>query len=121
MMRESANPVVRPIAAAILIAAAGAAIIVPRANAAEIQLERRAVSYADLDLSRPDGVRSLNARVNAAVRAVCKVGYRWSVEEAVQQRACLARARAGASPQVQRAIAMAQAREAERMLASAGE
>ena len=116
-MLKIADDNLRPIAAAILIAAIGAAALSPSAEAAEIQVEQRTVSYADLDLTRPEGVRTLNGRVKQAMRDLCKVGYRWSLEEAVAQRTCLAGARASAAPQIQRAVAVQRAR----MLASAGE
>ena len=116
-MLKIADGSLRPIAAAILIAAIGTGVITPSADAAEIRLDRRVVSYADLDLTRPEGVRSLNRRVKWAMRDLCKVGYRWSLEEAVAQRTCLAGARASAAPQVERAVAASRAR----LLASAGE
>src|SRR5687767_9876442 len=103
-MLKIADDRIRPVAAAILIAALGAAITAPPANAADIQVEQRTVSYADLDLTRREGVQSLKWRVNAAIYALCRTGYRWSLEEAIQQRTCLARARAEAAAQVERAI-----------------
>jgi UrcA family protein len=108
-MLEIANNL-RPIAAAIVIAAVGTAMLSPAAEAAEARTEARAVGYADLDLTRADGVRTLNRRVNAAMRGLCKVGYRWSITEAVAQRECLAGARAGAAPQVERAVAASRGR-----------
>ena len=92
--------------------AAGAAAMVPAIVRAqppivvEAEFPTAAVSYADLDLSRPAGVARLNGRIRRAAEELC-------VDEAVRNlartavaRACLTAALASTEGQVERAIAL---------------
>lgn len=67
-----------------------------------------AVSYADLDLSTQAGIRSLNNRVEGAVKRLCAghltIG---GPAAALAHRGCLSFARSSARPQVSQIVARA--------------
>ncbi|WP_379923321.1 UrcA family protein [Erythrobacter sp. R86502] len=70
-----------------------------------------AVSYSDLDLTRPDGRVVLEQRLNRAARQACKSGASLrNLAALVSDRACIAKARANYQPQVELALNAANAR-----------
>lgn len=71
---------------------------------------RIAVSYAGLDLTRPEGVRILEQRINAAVADVCPRESGRSLRERQAERECRRHAIAMVEPQVADAVARAEAR-----------
>ena len=84
-----------------LVAATGAAIVastflfaaVAPASAQDVQVRTRTVSYADLDLAKPAGRATLDARIRAAARSVCSV----NASNIVDRRAEIRCAKAAAS------------------------
>jgi UrcA family protein len=83
--------------------------VIGRAPSAEIQTER--VSYADLNLATPAGVRKLNGRVGGAVSRVC---FAFDYVKTSIKAECNEAAWSGARPQMDRAIMRA------RQIASTG-
>ena len=71
-----------------------------QAGASEVAspLSQVRVSYADLNLERPEGAATLYARIVHAARSVCLPADRQDIESKVRHRACVADA-------VQRAVA----------------
>jgi UrcA family protein len=77
-----------------IVAATGAAIVastflfaaVAPAAASEVQVRSRAVSYADLDLAKPAGRATLDARIRAAARSVCSLNATNVVERRAETR-----------------------------------
>lgn len=57
---------------------AGAAAAAP---ATEDNVRVQTVSYADLDMSKPQGRATLKFRIRAAARAVCDIGYFGSADQ----------------------------------------
>lgn len=80
---------------AALVAAAATTL----AGAATAQARTTVVSYADLDLTRPAGVRVLEDRIGAAVTDVCGDRTRLLAMEA-QRRACVRAALGAANGQL---------------------
>jgi UrcA family protein len=65
----------------------------------------RTVSYADLNLASPEGVRQLKGRVHKAAREVCTtMGYK-PLTEIWAERACMRGAIKGASGEIELAVA----------------
>lgn len=62
------------------------------------------VSFADLDLSHPDGIARLHRRVGMALDTVCGDRFATNLDLRWQVRQCRAKAQAGADAQVARAI-----------------
>lgn len=91
------------------------------AGSSEREMRQRVVSYGDLDLTDPDGVRTFRSRVKRAVGGICgpvSVVQPVSVQEA--RRACAKSARADAAPKVEAAVRMAHEQSAPRLLARTG-
>jgi UrcA family protein len=100
---------------AALVLAVGVAIAAPPAQAAPttgLEAKTKAVSFGDLDLTKPKGVRTLKRRVADAVERVCDPAKRMTVYEQQVYRVCAAEATANAHAQVERAVQVAlQARD----------
>ena len=95
---------------AILTAAWAAIVFITSlpASAAQPESTARSVSvdYSDLDLTRAQGVSTLEHRVNGAIRQVCD-GPAFGLNEKLQQHACERSAQTTASSSVQNAITTA--------------
>jgi UrcA family protein len=78
-------------------AATGAAV---PAMAQDDDAPRVMVRYGDLDLQTVDGREQLDTRIRRAIRSVCRVNIRPSLEERGFERACEARARGSVEPQL---------------------
>jgi UrcA family protein len=88
--------------AGVLVLCAAAAHAQPAPEAAPSQ----AVSYRDLDLSRPDGQRELMARVHAAAESVCgPAPTATDLARNTAYRSCLKTAESSASAQMLQLIA----------------
>jgi len=76
------------------------------ASAAEPQLETRSikVNYSDLDLTKAQGVSTLQHRVSGAVRQVCD-DPAFDLNEKIQQHACTRAAGRAARSDISKAIA----------------
>jgi UrcA family protein len=95
---------------ATLVLAVGTAVAAPPAHAAPtagLEAKTKAVSFGDLDLTRPKGVRALKRRVADAVERVCDHAKRMTVYEQQVYRVCAAEATADAHAQVERAVQVA--------------
>lgn len=75
------------------------------------------VSYADLDLTKPDGVSMLDRRIRGAAHRVCKQRGGPIILEP-QRRVCVKKAFSGASPQVAAARTAAFAEAARTLMLS---
>lgn len=95
---------------AILTAAWAAIVFITSlpASAAQPESTARSVSvdYSDLDLTRAQGVSTLEHRVNGAIRQVCD-GPAFGLNDKLQQHACARSAQTAASRSVQTAITTA--------------
>ena len=91
----------RFIPAALAVALAAPALATPAHAATSDSAPSRLVSYADLDLAHPADQARLERRIANAARGVCKT------DDPVLRARCLSNARAGAEPQMQRAITRA--------------
>lgn len=69
------------------------------------ELPTRIVHYADLDLTRPEGVASLETRIAAAARSVCPTDDPRDLGLAMKIAKCRKAARTSAHNQAQLAIA----------------
>lgn len=58
------------------------------------------VHYGDLDLQTIDGREQLDLRIRRAIRSMCRVGFRPSLQQRAFEQACEARARSSAEPQL---------------------
>lgn len=65
----------------------------------------KAVSYADLNLANPEGVRSLNSRVRKAARDLCTSRGPKPLTTLFAERACMREAIDGASGKIELAVA----------------
>lgn len=95
---------------ATLVLAIGTAIAAPPAHAAPtigLEAKTKAVSFADLDLTKPKGVRTLKRRIADAVERVCDPAKRMTVYEQQVYRVCAAEATADANAQIERAVRVA--------------
>ncbi|MGZ8282576.1 MAG: UrcA family protein [Allosphingosinicella sp.] len=72
--------------------------------------EQIPVSYADLDLTTPAGIATLDARLERAVRQVCGGTFPMSLDSRAQVRRCQAETRADIQPSRGEALAQAQSR-----------
>jgi UrcA family protein len=85
------------------------------AYSAEPKVKSQAVSYADLDLSKPAGAQTLYKRIKAAARRVCgPIDHYTYVAPAQAFRECYAKAIADAVAQVDRPSVTALHREQTR-------
>jgi UrcA family protein len=66
-------------------------------------IPRRYVSYSDLNLVQPAGLKTLNRRVNSAVREVCRESVGPSGDFYIEM-GCRSLAWDGARPQIDRAV-----------------
>lgn len=78
---------------------------------------RQRVLYSDLDLTDPADVRRLSFRVSEAVARACGSPTGRPLDEAMEQRACVATVRAVVTPRVEDAIVAARARMAKAIAA----
>ncbi|GAA0653908.1 UrcA family protein [Brevundimonas lenta] len=85
-----------------LAALAASALTFP--NMAMAQERRQVVRYADLDLTNPEGIASLERRVAWAARRVC-VGPESAGHLVSNPRRCIEEAVNSASPQIEEAVA----------------
>ena len=95
---------------ATLILAVGTAIAATPARAAPataLETKTKAVSFGDLDLTKPKSVRALKRRIADAVERVCDPARRMTVYEQQVYRVCAAEATADANAQVERAAQVA--------------
>lgn len=84
------------------------ALVAAVAAASPARAETRAVSYADLNLSSPQGQAVLDSRIATAIRQVCGRAYPTDLQSQRQVERC--RAQTLADVQAQRNDALAQAR-----------
>ena len=63
------------------------------------------VSYADLDLGSPNGLATLNGRINSAASRLCFEGGRTDLATRLNWSRCFKTAVASAKPQIDRALA----------------
>lgn len=88
-----------------------ALFVVPAsAQPAHADMKTQAISYADLDLGTEAGVKALDQRIRAAVKAACGIASDADLEGQNELRRC--RAEATARAELQRSQAMASARQA---------
>jgi UrcA family protein len=66
------------------------------AHAADDALPTQKVSYADLDISKAAGAKTLYRRIEAAARQVCAVDYTKDLDVAARNRGCMKQAIDGA-------------------------
>jgi UrcA family protein len=95
---------------ATLVLAVATAVSAPPAHAASttgLEAKTKAVSFGDLDLTKPKGVRTLKRRIADAVERVCDPAKRMTVYEQQVYRVCAAEATADAHAQVERAVHVA--------------
>ena len=90
----------------ILAAAIALPIAAPAAATDRADTDTVEVSFDDLDLADPAGQRRLDRRIDAAARRLCGSGVR-GFAALRAQRECIALALDSASPQAERAIALA--------------
>ena len=62
------------------------------------------VSYADLDLSSPSGLATLDGRIHSAASRLCRQGSRTDLQTQMFEARCFKTAIASAKPQIERAI-----------------
>lgn len=89
-------------AAIVLLGASGSAALA-QTRVSPVTVEARpsvSVSYADLDLSEPAGMRTLEARLRGAARAVCGSPGKEPVGIRYERKACLKSALSSAWDQV---------------------
>lgn len=91
-----------------VVGAGAAGVYATRWNSGD-QPERLAVSVRGLDLTNSEGQRLLDLRVNAAIDRVCDSRGSYSMSR-FEEQDCRRKARAGADPQIARAIDRAFAR-----------
>lgn len=89
--------------ATVVLAVATAMAAPPAQAAITTDQTRTVVSYRDLDLAQPAGLRTLKRRVDHAVERVCGPAPRLAVAEHQAYWTCLTAARADALAQVRRA------------------
>ncbi|HWI86012.1 MAG TPA: UrcA family protein [Sphingomonas sp.] len=94
-----------------------AALTIATGSPALAEQFSRAVSYHDLDLTKPDGVRTLQRRVRNAANKICGFGVTGSFIQR-EDRECRRAALSDVSLQVTRAIQMAESRSGRIELAS---
>ena|SRR5687767_4349935 len=75
--------------------------------ATDVEVRTKAVSFGDLDLTRPKGLRVLKRRIADAVVRVCEPAARMTIAEQQIYRVCAAEAAADAHEQVKRAVQVA--------------
>jgi UrcA family protein len=75
------------------------AVTVAAAPAFAQDFNTQLVSYADLDLTSPAGVTTLDARLDRAVRRVCRSNDRLTLQNLEHARACQTAARSEADRQ----------------------
>ncbi len=75
------------------------AVTLAAAPAVAQELNTQLVSYADLDLASPAGVSTLDARLDSAVRRVCRSNERPTLQDLQEARACQTSARSEADRQ----------------------
>lgn len=84
------------------------------------EMRQRAVSYGDLDLTDPRGVRTLRSQVKRAVAGICgPISLVQPVGVFHARRACVEGAWADAKPKVEAAVRVARERDSGPLLASA--
>jgi UrcA family protein len=79
------------------------------AAASPARADHRVVSYADLDLTSPQGQAVLDSRLTSAIRQICGRAYPTDLQSQRQVERC--RAQTLADVQAQRNDALAQARD----------
>lgn len=101
------TPIIVPMALlmAVSFVAATRAEASPRTS--EIESRTELVNYGDLDLTRPSGVSTLDARISRAVERVCQPGAVRDITAQMAAQRCRFQARRGASQQRSRALALA--------------
>ena len=82
-------------------------IFAPNVGSAAQAQQSVAVSYADLDLSRPAGTAELDRRIGVAVRSLCGTASAADPKGRNEIRRCRAEAHAATLPQREQAIATA--------------
>lgn len=70
------------------------------ANARSPELVTQTVSFADLDLTKAEGIATLEARISAAAKKVCKRAFNYDLQSGAEFEACKKAAIAGAVEQV---------------------
>jgi UrcA family protein len=89
------NTIIRPKFRAVLYGLCGAACLCSvqaTSNAAANALPTRRVSYADLDISKTAGAKTLYRRIEAAARQVCEPDARKDLGAVQRGRACVKQA-----------------------------
>ena len=89
----------KPTHALIALTMAAGGIAAP-AMAQDDGAPRVEVRYGDLDLQTIDGRAQLDRRVRSAIRSMCRVDPRPSLEQRAREQTCEARARSSAEPQL---------------------
>jgi len=91
-------------------AALGLALIATPTMANDIPAKSTSVEFRDLNLSTPEGQETLDRRINAAARQVCKISHVTTGTRVKSrgQSACLKHARKSATKQVATMISKAQ-------------
>jgi UrcA family protein len=82
------------------------------------EIPTRTVRYADLDLTRPEGVTRLERRIAAAARSVCPTDDSRDLRLAMKIKKCREAARASAHDQTK--LAIADARSSQQVAATRG-
>jgi UrcA family protein len=93
------KPTFKPTLALISLTMAATGMAAP-AMAQDDDAPRVEVRYGDLDLQTIDGRERLDLRVRNAIRTMCSVDPRPSLEQRAVEQACEARARSSAEPQL---------------------
>ena len=86
-----------------VLAVAGTAAAQP--PAAETEARTTVVSYADLNLASPAGVRALNGRIQRAAAKLCIRDGRKPLQAELYERRCVTAAMSGAQTGIEQALA----------------
>jgi UrcA family protein len=86
-----------------ILAAAGNAAAQP--PAAETDALTTAVSFADLDIGTPAGLRALNGRIDRAASTLCVQGGRKSLQSELAERRCMSAAMSSGQAGIEQALA----------------
>jgi UrcA family protein len=95
-----------------ILATAGNAVAQPPAG--EIDAPTTVVSFADLDIGSPAGLRTLNGRIHAAASRLCIQPARRSLQAEMVERRCMSAAMSSGQAGVDQALAERSVRLASR-------